>query len=305
MPNTTPLFRQKAILAFIRRKPFSTFEEIENYVNQKLEEQYFVDDKTKAGFTKRTFQRDLKDIAQIFGKEVKYDKKEKGYHIESDVGDFALEQLMSAFDVINAIKLSKNIAPLFFLEDKKPGGTEHLFGILHAIQRKLFLEFEHKKFWKDHTTNRKVKPLAIKEYRHRWYLVAQDEKDGVVKTFGLDRVSNLHVSSQTFKVGPEVDLVKKFQHYYGIIGSDDEAPTEVMLAFTSFQAKYVKSLPLHSSQKIVLENPEETQISLCIFPTHDFIMELLSFGAEVKVLEPEWLAKELAERHQKAFLKNM
>jgi predicted DNA-binding transcriptional regulator YafY len=35
------------------------------------------------------------------------------------------------------------------------------------------------------------KPLAIKESEHRWYLVAQDEKDGSVKNFGFDRIIDL------------------------------------------------------------------------------------------------------------------
>ncbi len=208
--------------------------------------------------------------------------------------------MLSAFDVLNAFKLTNNIAPFVFLEDRKPKGTEHLFGLLHAIQNKFVVEFTHQKFWEEHKTNRIVKPLAIKEYRHRWYLVAQDEKDEKVKTFGLDRITELAITKRKFTSKSEFDVAQKFNDCFGVIGSDDENPTEVILAFSPFQGKFIKSLPLHHSQKTLKDNNEETRVSLRIYPTHDFIMELLSFGAEVKVLEPLWLAKKVADEHRKA-----
>ncbi len=91
MSNTTPFFRQKAILAIVKQKPFATFSEIETYVNSKLEQQLFVDDKTKPSFSKRTFERDLKDIEQIYGAVILFDKKERGYFVESTSHDKALD----------------------------------------------------------------------------------------------------------------------------------------------------------------------------------------------------------------------
>ena len=49
------------------------------------------------------------------------------------------------------------------------------------------------KFW-DEDQDKKtriVHPLALKESRYRWYLVALDEKDSVIKSFALDRISNI------------------------------------------------------------------------------------------------------------------
>jgi predicted DNA-binding transcriptional regulator YafY len=300
MPNTTPLFRQKAILEIVKRNPYVTFKEIESYVNQKLEAQHAIDDKTKAGFTIRTFQRDIKDIAQLFGTQIQHDKQIGGYFIESTIGDSALEQLVSAFDILNALKLSRNVAPYVFSENREPQGTEHIFGILHAIQNHTYLEFDYQKFWETDKTHRRAQPIAIKEYRSRWYLIANNGKDTTVKTFGLDRISNFQITSESFRPQNQINLAEKFQHYYGVIGSNDENPTEITLSFTPLQGKYIKSLPMHSSQKTILENEKETRINLQIYPTLDFIMDLLSYGAEVKVMEPEWLAEDIAERHRRA-----
>lgn len=296
MPNTTPIFRQRAILAFVKRSPFPSFKEIREHVNLKLEQQFFIDDKTKTGFSKRTFERDLKDISWHYGAEIVYSSKERGYYLDSDIHNSAIDQMLSGFDVLNALKLSKNITPFVLLEDRKPMGTEHLFGLFHAIQSKLAVEFTHQKFWENHPTKRQVFPLAVKEFRYRWYLVAEDQKDNVVKSFGLDRISDLHVRKEHFKLNKEVKIIEKYKHAFGVIGSHEQEPTLVKLKLSPSQGKYVKSLPFHSSQKVLIDNEHETCISLLIYPTYDFIMELLSLGKEAQVLEPKWLVEEMKKR---------
>ena len=49
---------------------------------------------------------------------------------------------------------------------------------------------------------------------------------------------------------------------------------------------------MHHSQKIIIDNERECRIELLIYPTYDFVMELLSLGAEVKVIEPKSLQDE-------------
>lgn len=302
MPNTTPFFRQKAILTAVTRKSFPDFSEIEAYVNKKLAEQWLVDGKTKSGFSKRTFERDLKDIEQIFGVVIVYAASNRGYYIDSEAGlvDNVLDQMLSAFDVLNALKLTSTIAPFVLTENKKPQGLENLYGMLHAIQNKKEVTFAYQKFWDAAQTQRVVWPLAVKEYSHRWYLVAKDKKDDLVKSFGLDRISNFQVTNKPFQPDPTFDVAKKFDHCNGVIGSNDEQPSEVVLSFTPFQGKFIKTLPIHHSQKTVVDNATETRVQLLIYPTHDFIMLLLSYGKEVKIIEPKWLADKVKESHKLA-----
>jgi len=59
-------------------------------------------------------------------------------------------------------------------------------------------------------------------------------------------------------------------------------------------------LPLHESQQILADNEEEIRVQLTVFITHDFVMELLSHGANVKVLQPESLIQDLKEVYKSA-----
>jgi predicted DNA-binding transcriptional regulator YafY len=115
----------------------------------------------------------------------------------------------------------------------------------------------------------------------------------------LDRLSNLQILNVHFE-NNDTDWHAKFKHCFGIIAPNAENPSEVILSFNSFQGKYIKSLPLHASQEIILDNDDELRIRLTIFLTHDFLMELLSYGDTVKVITPQELVEELQEQYLSA-----
>jgi predicted DNA-binding transcriptional regulator YafY len=97
-----------------------------------------------------------------------------------------------------------------------------------------------------------------------------------------------------------VDWHKQFDYCFGILSPNAEKPSEVILSFDPFQGKYIKSLPLHATQKIILDNEDELRIRLTVYLTHDFLMELLSYGDTVKVLQPTQLIEELKEIYKGA-----
>lgn len=179
-------------------------------------------------------------------------------------------------------------------EKRKARGLQHLHGLIRAIVNKKVISFTYQKFWMDEKFNRVVEPYALKEFEHRWYLLAKDHdpKDGksFMKTFGLDRISDLDIKSKSFR-RENYNPQKEFENAFGIISTNGEAPQEIILAFDTEQGNYVKALPLHPSQKIVSENDDEIIISLKIVPTYDFEREILSHGKRVKVLAPASLQK--------------
>jgi predicted DNA-binding transcriptional regulator YafY len=77
------------------------------------------------------------------------------------------------------------------------------------------------------------------------------------------------------------------------MSSDGKKLEEVILSFDRFQGKYVKTLPLHESQQILIDNDEELRIKLTVFITHDFFMELLSYGEKLIVIKPDSLINEM------------
>jgi predicted DNA-binding transcriptional regulator YafY len=224
------------------------------------------------------------------------------YFIEEEFEPEVSDRMFEAFDVYHALNVKEQMSQFIYLEQRRPQGTEHLYGLLHAIRNRNRIQFEYTKYYKDHSENRTVEPLALKEFKYRWYLFARDTYDDNIKCYALDRLSNLQILNVHFE-NNDADWHAKFKHCFGIIAPNAENPSEVILSFDSFQGKYIKSLPLHASQEIILDNDDEVRISLRIYITHDFKMEILSFGENVKVIAPESFAEEVKESLKKALKK--
>ena len=71
---------------------------------------------------------------------------------------------------------------------------------------------------------------------------------------------------------------------------------KVRLKVSSGQANYLRSLPLHKTQKEVERNDEYSIFELRIRPEFDFQQEILSQIPDVEVLEPTWLRDEIVEK---------
>ncbi|GAB2765787.1 helix-turn-helix transcriptional regulator [Salinimicrobium soli] len=234
----------------------------------------------------RTFQRDIQRIDTLFNIEIEYNSTTKKYEITYDGHEEHNERLMEAYDVYNALNVSDHLSQHVIVEKRKPLGTENLHGLLHAIRNYFSVSFMYEKFSDGDLRQRTVKPVAIKEAQNRWYLLAEDSTDTVVKSFGLDRISELEISTQKFSP-VEYDAEKEYRHSFGVINGVDTPPEKIVLSFTPKEGKYINSLPLHKSQTEVLKNNKEWRFAYFLRPTHDFIMEVLSYGVDVKVVEPE------------------
>lgn len=278
------------VIDSLRSRPCS-FSDLQEYVMRKLINE---DIYTTFEYAIRTFERDKKDIATLFGIDIYYNRKDKTYAIdEEEIEDQSVTRMIDAFSIHHALQEGNKLSPSVFLEKRKSLGTEHIYGIIHAIQNLYILQFSHRKHWEDFSTYREVKPIAIKESQQRWYLVALDKKDEVVKTFGLDRISNLKITDTKFKP-ISYNVEKEFKHAFGV---ETYAPAEkVVLEFSKQQGNYIKTFPLHESQHIIEETEDAVILEIFIHTTNDIIMELLKYGFNLKVLSPISLQNEIKYR---------
>ncbi len=292
MSKRESIIRYQLIIRKLNRS-YCTFKEIKTYLENESQIQGYDLD-----ISLRTFQRDIQDISAIYNIDIKYSKAKQAYFIEDYGTEEFTERIFEAFDTFNALNITDRLASYVQLEKRKPLGTENLYGVLHAIKNYLTISFSYQKYWEGTITNRSVEPYALKEFRNRWYVLAKDLKDGILKTFALDRLKLLEITNQGFDVDINIDIETYFKHCFGIVKPnphEQEKPEEIILKFTAFQGKYIKSLPFHESQEILVDTDEELTIKLYVYPTHDLFMEILSYGANVKVVKPEIMANQIKE----------
>ena len=90
-----------------------------------------------------------------------------------------------------------------------------------------------------------------------------------------------------------------FAEYYGVL-TDDTPMEHVVIRTYGSTSDYVRTLPLHGSQKELRRTDEYTDYEYDIRPTNDFINELFSYTDGLEVLEPLDLRNKVLEK-----LKNM
>lgn len=287
--------RQFLIVEFLRNKPAS-FKQISNFLlNKQYELGYDL------AISQRTFQRDCNEIESLWGVEIAFNKRENHYEIVNNENDLHFDRIMEAFDTVAVLQKSKTVRNYLYLEKRKSKGTEYFNGILHAIQNQLVVTFQLNSYWQAASFRRCV-PKAIKESQNRYYLIAYDLDKNNFRNYGLDRISNFVITSEKQKT-PEINVEAFYQHAFGIQCYND--PVEIILEFANDQKKYIQSLPLHASQKIIKENNETFTVALFMHPTNDFVMEILRYGAICEVIEPPFLrerikdeVKHLQEKYQ-------
>ena len=294
MSRKEALIRYKHIVNKLRRKP-SSFKEIASYLERQsaLEGYDF-------GISKRTFKRDTEDIFSLYSIEIKYDFTRKVYYLEDEGDPAKNDRLLEAFDTLYVLNMTEDLSKYIHFERIKPKGTDNLYGLIHAIKNRLRIRFDYEKYWDESITNRLVEPYCLKEFKNRWYLVARDVKDSAPKTFALDRMTALEITNVKFVMPATFDMNGMFRHCYGIIARQNEKPEEVVLSFDPEQGKYIKSLPLHETQEILVDTEDELRVKLMVHTTYDFVMELLSHGSNVKVLRPASLVEVLKADYERA-----
>lgn len=295
MSKRESITRYSLIIKKLRKHP-STFDEIAEYLDMQseLEEYNF-------NISKRTFQRDLNDIREVYRIDIQYDRSQQYYYISDDEHPEINERILEAFDTFNALNMSDRLSNDIHFERRKPQGTEHLLGVLYAVRNRLKIKFQYAAFWEDSISLRTIEPYAVKEFKNRWYVVGSDQKDTRIKTFGLDRITDFEVTKQKFMYPDGFNVNDLYRNCFGIISPNAPKPHKIELWFNAGQGRYIKSLPLHESQHIISDTEEGLVIGLTLYLTYDFLMELLSYGGNVKVLKPEVLIEQIRKAHEEGY----
>lgn len=239
----------------------------------------------------RTFQRDKEDIESLFGIKILYNKKDGNYEIDHQFTDEKYSRFSEAFNIVSTLNQNNALSKYIYLQRRPPNGSEYFANILQAISQQVVITFQLHSYWNP-ATNRRCIPKAIKEAHYRWYLIGYDLDKKAFRNYGLDRISNLKVTSSVAK-SPDIAVEEHYKNAFGI--ETYKAPLEVILKFENSQKEYLKSLPLHPSQKIIEENDTHFQISLYIHPTNDFTMEILRLSQWCEVLQPIKLRNQTKE----------
>ena len=169
-----------------------------------------------------------------------------------------------------------------------------LFGdLLSAIINKKVLKLSYAPFGKDSFTDR-IYPYYLKQFNDRWYLIAQAVGYDTFGHYALDRIENFEEIDMPYKES-EVDFEEYFDDVIGVTVPERDDPVDVLLSVSNNRFNYIKTKPLHLSQRVLGEDNGYTRISINVKINRELISLLLSFGPDVEVIAPVSLRKMLAK----------
>lgn len=247
---------------------------------------------------KRTFDNWRVAIADMFGIDISNENSGRyRYYIENeeDINENGIRSwLYNAFSVSNALANSQSIKDRILLE-YIPSGQEYLHPIISAMKENRVLNITYHSYWKDVESNFDVQPYCVKLFRQRWYMVAKSTYyDEGPRIYSLDRIRELNMKDETFVMPKDWNAEDYFNGCFGIIADQSVEKQMVKLKATAIQAKYIRDLKIHESQKEIERNEEYSIFTFNIRPQFDFQQEILKNGEDVEVLEPQWLREEIA-----------
>lgn len=174
-------------------------------------------------------------------------------------------------------------------------GIMFIENALNAILENRKLKISYQPFYESATKEYLANPLFIKEFQNRWYLISELNETQKIKTFAFDRIQDLEILAFTFKIKNQ--KTNLFKNTIGINHSEDIE--EIVLWFNSWQANYIKTLPLHSTQKIISENENGLTISINVNVNFELEQLIKSYGSAARVIEPKFLKLKIINDFEK------
>ena len=247
-----------------------------------------------APLSRTTFNRHKDSILDMFGIIIECTTFPgyKYYIANPEVlGDDSIEGwLFSTLTVSTVLSDSVSLRERILLENV-PAGEEFLQTIIQALKANRKLVITYQRFGQD-SYEKTIFPYALKLFHQRWYLLAFTGRH--YATYSLDRMLSVSLTEETFERPDDFSPEAYFSEYYGIL-TDDTPMAHVVIRTYGSTPNYLRTLPLHASQKELQSTDEYTDFSLDIRPTADFINTLLSHSDGLEVLEPADLRLKIRE----------
>ncbi len=244
----------------------------------------------------KTFYNHKNAIKSIFDIDIRLNHKDGKYRVldNEPAGSGRIQKsLMSMLSLSATMDRYKGLSGRILYEEEPQVYPEWMRQILYAMNHNRMIELKYKSYVKKKPESRYLAPYCLKMFKRRWFLLAKEGNN--FKTFALDdRTLGVEMLGATFRYQEDFNAEEYFKDTFGIRTSP---PKRVVLKAYGHEADYLRSTPLHPSQKEESSGDGYTIFSLFVgIDAWEFIQEILSHGNRLEVLQPKSLRKDIADR---------
>ena len=256
-----------------------------------------------SAYSRRTFNNHREAVEEVFGIRIGCNRSTNRYFVEygDDISDSNAETawLINTFTVNNMLSLGKErLSGRVSVEDI-PSGHKHLTSIMEAMTEGYEVRIAYQKYTSSQADTYTLRPYAVKEFAKRWYIVAYCLEREALRVYGLDRIHSLEITDCRFEMEHGFDVDELFATSFGIYLPEGPGQT-ITFRTSATEAKYLRDLPIHSSQEEISSDGENVIFSIFVCPNKNLIMEFCKYGSRIEVLSPASVRSEVASELKKA-----
>lgn len=261
------------------------------------------EDRFDSQYSRRTFNNHRRNVTDVFGIDIDCNRSTNRYFIRysDDVSDEQAENawLINTFTVNNMLSMGKERLSGRVAVEDIPSGHRHLTSIMEAMTEGLEIRIRYQKYTSSEASGYTIRPYAVKEAARRWYMIGYCIERQALRVYGLDRVIDIQETGRTFRMSKNFDVDEMFATSFGIYLADGPGQTITFKAKAT-DARYIRDLPIHPSQKELECSEDSVTFSIFVCPNKALVMEFCKYGSSIEVLSPESVRNEVASELQRA-----
>lgn len=247
---------------------------------------------------RQTFDRWKSGILDLFGILIDCEQR-GGYHYyitnPKELSEGKLRTwLLNTYGTAETLSSNLSIHDRILTENI-PSSQDHLSTVLEAMKSNNTLHITFKAFTMKEPKRFLVEPYCVKMSAQRWYMLARNTEHKNLRLYSLDRIEAVEISNTRFVLPDDFNAKDYFAEFFGIV-LDESVPLQtIILRADKYHQNYMRTLPLHPTQREIFACDDYADFELRLRPTYDFYMKLMSFGNMIKVLEPKTLQEEICK----------
>lgn len=169
---------------------------------------------------------------------------------------------------------------------------EYFEAVGSALLRRKQLSIDYYSRGTDQITQREISPQRLINYRGNWYLDAWCHLRNDLRSFAIDSIRRVEILEKKTKDVSEKTLDEVLGSGYGIFaGKNVQWAT---LLFSSKIARWVANECWHPKQKGYLLSNGSYELKIPYSKDTELLMDILKYGAGVKVIAPKELVKRVS-----------
>lgn len=187
---------------------------------------------------------------------------------------------------------------LFYDHNEEYKGIKYLKPLYLAIQKKQVLKITYQKSPEAEINNYTFHPHILKQYNRRWFVFGYNSKtDNWLWSIPLDdRLVKYEFDPDSSYLESNIDWNSHFRNLVGIRRNKEDIPQFIKLKFNSEgRLNLFRSKPLVPDFDESLLPGEENVVHFETVINLELIQQILSYGKDLEVLEPQYLKEALGD----------